>query len=157
MSAGNDRERVYGSEFADEMADDPNMGMSPRWASANPNSEIGHFEVTYGNRKGAGAMERLSYDETRQQEVCDTGDYEFRMIDFEDALELARSEWDEVDYVVETDDAYLFRKKDLLTIGGGFGPVVIRKLGGELGNYVSYAIEEEHEILREGYIDDFSE
>jgi len=77
------------------------------------------------------------------------------MVDFHDAMTLAKSCWSEVDYCEEYDDAYIFSKRGDMSFGGN-GPVVVLKATGECINMVSYIDESvgEVQLVREGYIAD---
>lgn len=74
------------------------------------------------------------------------------MITFEDALNRAKDCWDEVDYVTDQTDAYVFSKKDDLSFGGN-GPVAVLKRTGECINYVAF-LDGEYDTtaISEGYI-----
>ncbi len=62
------------------------------------------------------------------------------MVDYKKALELAKELWEEVDYCQETENAFIFSKKDDRSIGGS-GPVVVLKDTGECINMVAYITE----------------
>ena len=77
------------------------------------------------------------------------------MVSFTEAVERARGCWDQVDYVVEEPDGFIFSKKDDFSFGGN-GPVVVLKNDGRCINMVDY-LDEGHDttVLREGYLSDF--
>ncbi len=62
------------------------------------------------------------------------------MIGYEKALEIAREQWDEVDYFQEQEKAFIFSKKDDRSFGGN-GPVVVLKDTGECLNMPTYICE----------------
>ncbi len=47
----NGKAKKYGARFADDMANDPNMGMNPRWRKANGLS-MNPFPLGGGTPKG---------------------------------------------------------------------------------------------------------
>ena len=83
-----------------------------------------------------------------------------RFVGLREALERAVSVWDEkvyggpIDYCCETNDAYLFSRRDYLSIGGP-GPILVWKCGGDFGNYVAYSLDGGYEIVREGFLSEF--
>ena len=85
-----------------------------------------------------------------------------QFVGFREALERATSVWNEkiygvpIDYCCETNDAYLFRRTDYLSIGGP-GPILVWKHGGGFGNYVAYNLDCGYEIVREGFLEEFGE
>ena len=103
-----------------------------------------------------------NYDDYRDGEFVEAGDLGTRSVGFTEALELARSVWDEetyggeIDYCCETNDAFLFSRSDYVSIGGP-GPILVWKLGGGFGNYVVYHLEGGFTILRDGFLQDFAE
>ena len=83
---------------------------------------------------------QFSYDEHRSLDVLETADCQTRLLDYDDALELAKECWEEIDYFRETENAFIFSKQDDLSIGG-CGPVVVLKLGGDCLNMPAYLSE----------------
>ncbi|MBQ6390201.1 MAG: hypothetical protein IJH88_01090 [Eggerthellaceae bacterium] len=112
-------------------------------------------------KKGPGIM-GMRRDDGRKTGMLETADYETRSLGFREALELARSAWDdevyggEIDYCCETDDAFLFRRRDYMSFDGP-GPILVWKSGGGFGNYVAYNLEGGFEIVRDGYLAEFGE
>ena len=98
----------------------------------------------------------------RRDDALEKADFETRLLGFREALELARSAWDEevyggeIDYCCETSDAFLFRRRDYMSFGGP-GPILVWKSGGGFGNYAVYNLEGGFEIVREGYLAEFGE
>lgn len=73
-------------------------------------------------------------------------------ISFEEALRMAVRCWDEVDYVTEYEDAYVFSRYDDMSFGGN-SPVVVMKATGEVINLVAYlGFGRVGDPIREGYI-----
>ena len=62
------------------------------------------------------------------------------MVEFNEAVALAKKCWDEVDYCTETENAFIFGKYDDTDIGG-CGPVVVLKETGECLNMPAYLSE----------------
>ena len=99
-------------------------------------------------------------DDGRKTGMVETADYEMRSLEFREALELARSAWyeevydGEIDYCCETDDAFLFSRRDYMSLGGP-GPILVWKSGGGFGNYAAYNLDGGFEIVREGYLAEF--
>ncbi len=78
------------------------------------------------------------------------------MVEYEDALKIAKDCWSEVDYVVDQSDAFVFSKKDDCSLGGS-GPVAVIKSSGECLNYLAFLDGDyDSAILNEGYIADYS-
>lgn len=77
------------------------------------------------------------------------------MVSYAEAVEAARKCWDQIDYVEEEPDAFIFSKKDDFSFGGN-GPVVVLKDSGRCINMVNY-LDEGHDAttLREGYLKEF--
>ena len=76
------------------------------------------------------------------------------MIDYKRALDIARDQWDEIDYFQEQDKAFIFSKKDDRSFGGN-GPVVVLKDTGECLNMPAYICEGlSSPTINEGYIKD---
>ena len=104
----------------------------------------------------------MSWEDYRKADVFETADGKMRFLDFQEALELARSVWNEkvyggeIDYCCETNDAFLFSRSDYVSFGGP-GPILVWKLGGDFGNYVAYNLEGGFQIVREGYLAEFGE
>ena len=104
----------------------------------------------------------LNWEDRRKADALETVDSGTRLFDFREALDLARSAWDEkvyggeIDYCCETDDAFLFSRRDYVSFGGP-GPVLVWKLGGGFGNYVAYNLEGGFDIIREGYLAEFGD
>lgn len=59
------------------------------------------------------------------------------MTTYEEALKKARVCWDEVNYCTDQTDAFVFSKKDDISIGGN-GPIAVLKKIGECINYVTF-------------------
>ena len=59
---------------------------------------------------------------------------------YEQALEKAKALWDEVDYFIERENAFIFSKYDDTNIGG-CGPVVVLKETGECLSMPTYICE----------------
>ena len=78
------------------------------------------------------------------------------MITYEEALRRAKACWDEVDYVTDQTDAYVFSKKDDLSFGGN-SPVAVLKSSGDCINYVAF-LDGEYDTTRlsEGYVADYA-
>ena len=73
---------------------------------------------------------------------------------YEEALRIAVKCWDEVDYVTEYEDAYVFSRYDDMSFGGN-SPVAVMKADGRAINLVAYLDSGcAGEPIREGYIID---
>ena len=73
-------------------------------------------------------------------------------ITYEEALQIAVKYWDEVDYVTEYEDAYVFSRFDDMTIGG-MGPFAVMKTDGRVLIFVAYLDSgRAGNPIREGYI-----
>lgn len=100
------------------------------------------------------------FDDSSSTQTHETGGDERRHVGYREALELARSAWDEevyggeIDYCCETNDAYLFSRSDYMSFGGP-GPILVWKLGGGCGNYVACSLAGRHEIVKEGSLSEF--
>lgn len=70
------------------------------------------------------------------------------MIDFNEALEIAKTKRDRIDHCVEFEDAYSFFNKEDRNFSGGVGhtPVIVRKEDGAVVSILDY---EPGEIVRE--------
>lgn len=77
------------------------------------------------------------------------------MIDYADALEMAKDCWSGIDYVIDQSDAFVFSKKDDCSLGGN-DPVAVVKASGKCLNYLAF-LDGGYDttILREGYISDY--
>lgn len=73
-------------------------------------------------------------------------------IGFDLALNKAKEYWDQVDYVCEYSDAYVFSKKDDKSLGGP-GPVVVLKEDGKVIDYMAYITSGAAPLVSEGYVD----
>lgn len=73
-------------------------------------------------------------------------------IGFDSALSKAKEYLDQVDYVCEYSDAYVFSKKDDESLGGP-GPVVVLKEDGKVINYVAYITSDATPLIDEGHLD----
>ena len=67
---------------------------------------------------------------------------------FKKAEKIARGLKENIDFCQEYEDAFIFSKKDELSIGGD-GPVVILKESGEAINMTSYCDSSKAALLRE--------
>lgn len=59
------------------------------------------------------------------------------MVSYEKAVDKAKKLRDDIDFCTEREDAYIFSKKDEISIGG-IGPVVILKASGKAINMPDY-------------------
>ena len=70
-------------------------------------------------------------------------------INYDSALGKAREHWDQVDYVREYNDAFVFSKKGDESFGGQ-GLVVVLKGDGRVINYVAYITSSSAALVGEG-------
>lgn len=77
------------------------------------------------------------------------------MVNFKEALDIARGQWSEVDYFTEYPDAFVFSVKNSFEFGGN-GPVVVLRQDGRCVNYVDFELDaDDLTVVREGYLSDF--
>lgn len=77
------------------------------------------------------------------------------MVNFKEALDIAREQWSEVDYFTEHPGAFVFSAKNNFEFGGN-SPVVVLKQGGRCINYVDFELDADDLIVvREGCLSDF--
>ena len=71
------------------------------------------------------------------------------MIEYKEALAIAKSKKSRINHCIEYDNAYVFSYESNKEMVGGENPIAIIKETGEALNMISYATGYDHNLIRE--------
>ena len=131
-AASPEEQMAYARLFAQANSDANRITGHDGWRSAE--------EMARRGREDGKAVRVISVPDAQEE------------ITYEEALRIAVNCWDEVDYVTEYEDAYVFSRYDDMSFGGN-SPVAVMKADGRAINFVAFLDSGcAGDPIREGYI-----